>query len=140
MVFSWRYYLKKSIDEILEMIINREISIRRASRDFGYTRDVIRSSLLKKYGNSEEVLEILNENKINSTTIEIPQELLKEVFFKAMNKEITFLMFNNVIIHNRYLYKQVNLEEIYGKKQNQHRRKHKGFRKRYSKDSKDSRS
>lgn len=45
--------------------------------------------MLKKYGNSEEVLEILNENKINSTTIEIPQELLKEVFFKAMNKEIT---------------------------------------------------
>ena len=79
----------KSLDEILEMIINGQISIREACREFGYTRDIIRRNLIKKYGNNENLVETLKNNKANSTTLELPQELLEQVFIKAMNKEIT---------------------------------------------------
>lgn len=81
--------MKKDLDEVLEMIVNGEISIRKASEEYDYTRDVIRSALTKKYGDSEKLRQVLEDNKANSTTMEIPQDLLRDVFFRAMNKEIT---------------------------------------------------
>ena len=81
--------MKESLDEVIEMIYNGKISIRRASQEFGYTRYTISSALFKKYGNDENLKEILKEYKDNSTALEIDSELIAEVFEKAMYKEIT---------------------------------------------------
>jgi len=81
--------MEKSLDEVVEMVYNSKISIRRASQEYGYTRDIISSTLFKKYGRDEKLIEILKEYKDNSTALEVDSELLAEVFEKAMNKEIT---------------------------------------------------
>lgn len=81
-----------SLDEILDKILNREISVRQASSQSGYSRDFIRKELDRRYANDKNKLEfielIMQENKENSSTVEVEQELLEQTFFKVMNKEM----------------------------------------------------
>ena len=82
-----------SLDEILEKIINKELSLRQASRISGISRDLLRVELVRKFANDKEKLDliekIMQDNKINSTTIDIEKDKLEEVFFKVVNREIT---------------------------------------------------
>lgn len=76
--------MNENLEEVLEQIMNREVSVRKACEMYGYKRDFIRSQLIKKYSRNEKMLqkivEVMAENKKNSTTLYIDEEQLKEVF------------------------------------------------------------
>lgn len=82
-----------SLDEAIEKILNREISVRQASRQSGYSRDFIRAELNKRYANDKDKLELIKlimfENREKHPSVEIEQDLLEQTFFKVMNREIT---------------------------------------------------
>lgn len=81
-----------SLDQALDKILNREISVRQASEQSGYSRDFIRAELNRRYANDKDELKfieaVMKENKDNSSTIEIDQDLLEQIFFKVINKEM----------------------------------------------------
>lgn len=82
-----------SLDEVLEKIINQEISLRQASKFYGFSRDILRVELNRKYANDKDKLDliekIMQQNKANSTAIDIDSDKLEVVFFQVINKEMT---------------------------------------------------
>ena len=84
--------MDKNLDEILEEIISGKISVRKACEIYGYKRDFLRTKLVKKYSGDESMLkkidEVMSNNKINSTKINIDENLLKEVFEEYLDGKI----------------------------------------------------
>lgn len=84
---------KLSIDEALNKILTRELSVRQASKECGFSRDFIRAELNRRYADDSEKLDliekIMQENKSSSSTVEVDSKLLEEVFFKVMNNEMS---------------------------------------------------
>jgi len=84
--------MDKKLDEVLELIMSEQISLRKACEKYGYKRDFIRTKLVKKYVGNEEMLQkivdIMSKNKANSTTIKIDKNLLKEVFEEYLEGKI----------------------------------------------------
>ena len=82
-----------NIGEIMERVLEQEITLSEASRITGFSKDFIRNSILRKYqGNPAMVLKIYSVfkyNKVNSTTIYVDYEKLEEQFWKLMNQETT---------------------------------------------------
>lgn len=82
-----------SIDEALNKILTRELSVRQASKECGCSRDFIRAELNRRYAGDSEKLEliekIMQENKSSSSVVEVDSELLEEVFLKVMNDEMS---------------------------------------------------
>lgn len=85
--------MEENLDEILEQIKEGKISIREAARKTSFKRDFLRVKLIKKYGTIPEVMkqieETMQDNKVNSTVLQIEEGLLEDVFLRTMNGELS---------------------------------------------------
>jgi hypothetical protein len=80
-----------NIDLILDDILNGKITLREASKRYGYSRDFWRNQLNKKYAGDNQkiklIKKVMKENRASST-LEIDEKKLEEVFLKVMNNEM----------------------------------------------------